>query len=144
MKRLVIAGVVLLAGISGEVMAVDCSSPTKISGSALTNLIPNKTVCAVLGAEKWQEWHSGSSGSDNNLIDWKKGSSSTVDPSGPVGKWSTSSQYVTYNYGTGGTFSYEVHGPSTHTEGATYTFCGVSPAPTLDVKLWIGQVPCGF
>lgn len=148
MKRLIIASVVLLAGISGEAMAVDCSSNTRITNAALTALIQGKTVCATLGAEKWQEYHSGSSGGANNLIDYKKGPGHAVDPTGPVGSWSTSgtgvNSRVNYNYGPGQVYSYEVHGASTFVNGATYTFCGDSAAPTLDVTLRSGQVSCGF
>lgn len=148
MKRLMVTSLVLLAGISGEAMAVDCSPSTRITNAALATLIQGKTVCATLSAEKWQEYHSGLSGAANNLIDYKKGPGHAVDPTGPVGMWSTtaggSNSRVIYNYGTGGTYSYEVHGSSTFTDGATYTFCGDSPAPTLDVILRSGQVSCGF
>jgi len=152
MKRLIITSIVLLAGISGEAMAVDCSASTRIpngtAGGALATLIQGKTVCAMLGSDKWQEFHSGASEGANNLIDWKMGSGHAVDPTGPVGSWSTSgtgnSSRVKYNYGSGGLFSYEVHGANTYVEGATYTFCGDPGAPTLDVILRSGQVSCGF
>lgn len=148
MKRLILASIVLLAGISGEAIAVDCRATTRITNAALATLIQGKTVCAALGAEKWQEFHSGTSGTANNLIDYKKGSGHAVDPTGPVGSWSTSgtgnNSRVIYNYGSGGTYSYSVHGANTFVNGATYTFCGDSPAPTLDVTLRSGQVSCGF
>lgn len=148
MKRLMITSLVLLAGISGEAMAVDCSPSTRITDAALATLIQGKTVCATQGAEKWQEYHSGSSGVANNLIDYKKGPGHAIDPTGPVGMWITTARgpysRVIYNYGSGGMPTYEVHGANIYSDGATYTFCGDSSAPTLDVILRSGQVSCGY
>lgn len=139
MKRLMVTSVFLLAGISGEAMAA-CTPNTRITNDALATLISGKTVCAVSGSDKWQEYHK--PGSD--LIDWKRGANHPTDPTKKVGTWSTggtgSNSRVTYNYGPGQVYSYAVHSVT----GSTYTFCGDSPAPTLDVSLIAGQVSCGF
>ncbi|MDP2783358.1 MAG: hypothetical protein Q8O38_02000 [Sulfurimicrobium sp.] len=144
MKRLMVTSIVLLAGISGEVMAVDCSDGTQLKNTVsdpnvVANTLSGKTVCATNGGDKWQEFHQ----AGGALIDYKKGPNDLVDKTKQVGTWSTarggSDSLVTYNYGTGGTYSYEVH-----LSGGIYTFCGVSPAPTLDVTLLSGQVSCGF
>ncbi|MBT9591759.1 MAG: hypothetical protein IV089_12805 [Thiobacillus sp.] len=139
MKRLLIISVVWLAWSSGAAMA-DCSANTRITGNALATLVSGKTVCAMLGSEKWQEYHK----PGGDLIDWKRGANHPIDPTAKVGTWSTSgsgsSSRVSYNYGPGKVYSYEVHS----TAGAAYTFCGDAPAPTLDVNLVSGQVSCGF
>jgi hypothetical protein len=144
MKIMMVTSIVLFAGIAGEAMAIDCGGGTQLknTGSApnvVANAISGKTVCATSGSQKWQEYHQ----SGGSLIDWKKGPSDPVDPTKTVGSWSTSgtgaSSLVTYNYGTGGSYSYEVH-----LSGGTYTLCGVGSAPTLDVILRTGQVSCGF
>lgn len=143
MKHLIIPSIILLAGISGGAMAVDCSSSTQLKNTGGNNVVANavsgKTVCATIGGDKWQEYHQ----AGGALIDYKKGPSNPVDPSKTVGSWSTSGNgsgsLVTYNYGTGGSYSYEVH-----LSGAQYTLCGVSGAPTVDVTLRSGQVSCGF
>lgn len=142
MKRLMITSVVLLAVVSGKVMAVDCNGGqlknTGNNPNVISNAITAKTVCATIGSQKWQEYHK----PGGDLIDYKKGPTNPVDPSKKVGTWSTggngSNSLVTYNYGTGGSYSYKVH-----LNGGTYTFCGVG-APTLDVILLSGQVSCGF
>lgn len=144
MKRLLVTSIVLLAGISGEAMAIDCTGGTQLKNTVgdpnvIANALSGKTVCATIGSQKWQEYHQ----AGGALIDYKKGPSDPVDPTKTVGSWSTSgtdaSSRVTYNYGSGGSYSYEVH-----LSGGTYTLCGVSGAPTLDVTLPSGQVSCGF
>lgn len=144
MKHLMAASIVLLAGVSGEAIAIDCTNGTQLknTGAApnvVANALSGKTVCATLGSQKWQEYHQ----PGGSLIDYKKGPSDPVDPTKTVGTWSTSgngnNSRVTYNYGTGGSYSYEVH-----LSGGTYTLCGVGGAPTLDVTLPSGQVSCGF
>ena len=144
MKRLMVISIVLLAGISGEAMAIDCSGGTQLKNTAanpnvVANAVSAKTVCATIGSQKWQEYHQ----PGGSLIDYKKGANDHVDPTKQAGTWSTSgtgaNSWVTYSYGPGGTYSYAVH-----LSGGIYTFCGVGSAPTLDVTLLTGQVSCGF
>ncbi|MFZ1810534.1 MAG: hypothetical protein WAU04_05035 [Candidatus Nitrotoga sp.] len=144
MKYLMVTSIILLAGISGEAMAIDCSGGTQLKNTGgdpnvVANAISGKTVCAISGSQKWQEYHQ----SGGNLIDYKKGPTDPIDKTAKVGTWSTSgnggNSVVTYNYGSGGAYSYKIH-----LSGAQYTFCGTSPAPTLDVTLLPGQVSCGF
>lgn len=139
MKRLMVTSFVLLAGISGEAMAVDCGVGSQLTNGAVATAVSDKTVCGILGNQQWQEYHQ----PGGSLIDYKKGPGHPVDPTKQVGSWSTSgtgaSSVVTYNYGSGGTYSYEVH-----LSGGTYTLCGVSGAPTLDVTLLPGQASCGY
>jgi len=147
MKFLMVTSIVLLAGISGEGMAIDCSDGTQLKNTGtdpnvVATAIFGKTVCATIGSQKWQEYHGGGL-TGGSLIDYKKGPSDPVDPTKTVGSWNTSgtdaSSQVTYNYGSGGSYSYAVH-----LSGGTYTLCGVGGAPTLDVTLLPGPGSCGF
>jgi hypothetical protein len=142
MWRFIFTSIVLLAGVSGEAIAIDCNSGQikndNNDPNGVANAISGKTVCATLAGQKWQEYHR----PGGNLIDYKKGPTNAVDPSKQVGSWITSgtggNSQVTYNYGTGGSYSYKIH-----LNNGTFTFCGVNPSPTLDVTLLSGQVPCG-
>jgi len=136
MKRLIMTSIVLIAGISGEAMAVDCTN-NQVKGTTLTTTLSGYTVCAINGGDKWQEYHAANS----DLIDYKMGPGHAVDPSEKVGTWSAttngSNSAVTYNYGSGGVYSYKVY-----LNLGQYTFCGLSGAPTLDVKLQSGSGAC--
>jgi len=116
MKRLMVTSIVLLAGISGEVMAA-CSDP-QVTGVALTTLIAGNTVCATRGGEQWQEQHRGGPLA-GALYDYKKGPSDPVDPTKQVGNWSIAVDNVTYAYTGGPSYTYSVHGPI----GGPYSFC---------------------
>lgn len=115
MKRLIVTGIVLFAGVSGEAMA-DCSA-AQVTGRTLTALIAGKTVCAVRGGERWQEQHR----LDGTLWDYKKGPGHPVDPSEQVGIWGVNfaANNVTYTYTGGSGYTYTVHGPA----GGPYSFC---------------------
>ncbi len=140
MNRIKIVGFSLLCGLSGAV-AADCNS-TALTQSELEGLLPGKTVCASYNGDQWQEFHSGTSGGANNLIDYKKGKDHPVDPSEPVGSWSIGTDgKVTYDYGSGGKYSYTVHSNG----GDSYSFCGDSPAPALiNATLVGGNNGCGL
>ncbi len=99
MKRIIVPGVLLLMGVTGEAMAACADAPGYTQTTDLTCLLPNNTVCdGSPGNWKGQEWHSGSSGQAKNLIDYKHGSSSANDPTAPIGEWSISGNTVTYGY----------------------------------------------
>lgn len=111
MKCLMVTSVFLLAGISGAAIA-GCETNTRVTGSALSNLVSGNTVCATRGAERWQEQHR----SGAQLWDYKKGSD-PVDPSKQVGTWVIASNNITYSYTGGPSFTYSVHG------SGPYSFC---------------------
>ena len=147
MKRLmVVTSIVSLAGIAGAAVA-NCTD-NQVKNADITSLVSGKTVCATQGGDKWQEYHSGSSGANNNLIDWKKGTSDPIDPTTPVGSWSTTTNgnnsSVIYNYGSGGIYVYKVYAisPTVAPNAGNYTYCGISSAPTLNVTIQAGQGPC--
>jgi hypothetical protein len=133
MKQLMVLGVVLFSWVSTAVMA-DCSS-NQVTGSALTDLIPGKTVCASFNGDKWQEEHR----SGSQLWDYKKGPSDAVDPSEQVGTWGITSDIVTYTYGST-SYGYTVYDEGS---GASYTFCGVSGgAPVISGATLGGAGSC--
>lgn len=137
MKRLMVTSIVLLAGISAEAMAVDCTNATQLKNSDVATAVSGKTVCAANGGNKWQEYHA----TNFDLIDYKKGPSDPVDKTAKVGTWSTSGtgngSVVTYNYGSGGTYSYEIH-----LNGTQYSLCGVTNSLQLNVTLLPVQGAC--
>lgn len=112
MKRLIITGIVLLAGISGQA-AADCISNRISGGNNLLTLLSGNTVCGQRGSgatqEQWQEEHL----SGGQLWDFKRGTSDPVDPRKQVGTWSASNganAAVTYSYtGGAGPYTYQVY-----------------------------------
>lgn len=117
MKRKIAIGIVLFTGFSGGVMAApNCTTPNRVTGSALTTLVSGNTVCATKGADKWQEQHR----SGGQLWDYKKGSSDPVDPSKQVGTWRIGSNEVTYSYTGDSSYTYSVHDEGS---GTSYSFC---------------------
>ena len=133
MRKTTLAGFALLFGFAG-VAAADCLSPSITAAGQIRGVIVGNTVCANLGSERWQEYHSGS-GNSGALIDYKKGPSDPVDPSKTVGSWSISGGQVIYNYGSGGTYAYTLH----NNGGGSYTFCG---ARNIDATFRPGQGAC--
>ena len=117
----------LAVGLSGEAAAQACDHLQSIT--VLSTLLQDKTVCAALAPDRWQEYHA----PGGALFDWKRGPGHPVDPREQVGTWSISSvtvdgntrEQVTHKYG-GSSYVYRVclTGPS------TYTFQQVSPAST--------------
>lgn len=139
MKRAMVCGAFLVAGVSGPAMAIDCSNGTLLNQNQLPGALTNNTVCAKSGGDSWQEYHQ----SGGALIDYKKGQNDPIDPTKQVGTWSIvgtgSNTRVHYDYGSGGVYEYSVH-----LNGGIYTLCGVGSAPTLDVTIMPGQGSCGY
>lgn len=92
-----------------------CTVGVPLDQSQITSLLNGNTVCAILGSERWQEWHSGGAV-------FELGNNAAGDN---VGTWSTSPDAtVTYSYGTGGsggTYKYSVC-----QQGQNYDFCGAT------------------
>lgn len=141
MKKLLLATSVgvLLATVAGQALAV-CTGGGRVNATtALTTLLQNNTVCVpavTVPTMTWQELHSGSSGGANNLIDFKRGPGHAVDPSEPVGSWTISGNaggnaaVVNHNYGTGGSFTYQVF----NNGDGTHSFCSSAPEIVTRVK----------
>jgi hypothetical protein len=127
-----IIGFILLSASSNIAFAACPGSA--LDNTAITNLLStgSATVCVVGGGD-WesQELHA----AGGNLIDFKKGASDAVDPSEVVGSWSINGNQVTYNYGSGGTYSYTVSSNG----GSSYSFCG---ATDVDVTVINSTTGC--
>ena len=162
MKRIILPSVLLLMGVTGEAMAA-CVNDPSICYTQVTNLaslLQNNTVCdGIPGNWKGQEWHSGSSGQDRNLIDYKFGrtppytnslsnpNDKPYGPSEPVGTWSILGDTVTYGYyketnniGAGTTnYSNKVWQKS----DGTYDFCDSNTLQLVaNVTIQTGQGAC--
>jgi hypothetical protein len=132
----------LVGGAMAQSAACPCGGPQNSRVNSLSTLLSNKTVCAAAGNESWQEYHQGAGG--GTLIDWKLGPGDPVDPTEPVGTWSTSadgtaSATVTHSYGSGGSYTYAMC-----TEpGGSYRFCSGAAAAVSGATLINGQAACG-
>jgi hypothetical protein len=121
--------------VSGEAIAA-CNGPA-LTQAALVTALTGNTVCAMRGADRWQELHQ----AGGNLIDYKRGPADKIDPSEKVGTWSITANpagnnaNVVYNYGAGGTYTYSVRSNG----GNSYSFCG---GPNIDVMIKPGGGPC--
>ena len=104
----------------------------------LTTLLAGNTVC-VGSANNWQGQEFHKSGGD--LIDWKQGTSSVVDPTAKVGSWNVSGadelSKVNYTYG-GATYNDSVYDIG----GGSYSFCDQNSNVTIALKIMPKQVSC--
>jgi hypothetical protein len=96
-----------------------CPAGTRLNENQLTTLLTNRTVCATVGNDRWQEWH----GPNNSLVDYKRGPGHPVDPTQVVGSWAITGSginaIVTYTYGTN---SY------------AYAVCSSTPSGSYDFR----------
>ena len=104
----------------------------------LTTLLAGNTVC-VGSANNWQaqEFHQGVERGD--LIDWKQGDKSVVDPTAKVGSWNVpvSGAKVNYTYGDT-TYNDSVYDIG----GGSYSFCDQNSNVTIALKIMPKQVSC--
>lgn len=116
---LLFAGLLLSGAAAAQSCACD-SGASRVTGPALATLLEGKTVCVgTPGNWQNQELHSG-----GTVIDYKKGPGDAKDPSKAIGTYSVSPAgggTVTYNYTSGGSFTFSVCSEST--TPARYAFC---------------------
>ncbi len=114
----------ILAGLFGAILstaavaqnACPCAGGTQVTGvGAIGQLLRGKTACAVLGNERWQEFHQ----TGGALFEL-----GNVTPLGEeVGTWDVVLvNRVRYSYGAGGAGG--VYDYNVCTEGASVHFCG--------------------
>ncbi len=135
-----------LAGcaLAGQASAQTCATGFRVTNSTTANnlatLVSGNTVCARRGSgERWQEYHNPS----GILTDYKQGPTDPVDPSEDVGSWSVAgtgaSTNITYNYGSGGTYTFAVYRVGSGA-ATTYNFCG--PSSVIGATFRTGQGAC--
>jgi hypothetical protein len=127
-------GVFGLAAI-GTAFAQNCSCAggTRQNQTQIVTALAGKTVCAVLGAESWKEFHSGTTAAGGPLIETGPVTAETVGSWQVLGTGANAT--VSYNYGTGGTYGYEVC-----LDGANVNFCGAKNITNATIKT--GQGGC--
>ena len=129
-----VAAVAMIGFVSSQALgATVCGgSGSTATAADITSLLTNRWAC-VTG--QWNELHQG-----GVVTDWKQGPTDPVDPSEQVATYTitagTAGNYdtITYNYGTGGTYSYAIT-PKGQTTTGTYTFCNVSTGATIIVNV---------
>ena len=140
----------LLTTQSAWSQACPCAGGTRVTDAALVSLLSNRMACAVLGNERWQEWHNGTT--SGPLVDYKKGPGHSTDPSETVGTYSIvgsgatnpNASRVRYTYTGDTSYEYAVcqEGGAVHFCGAEYggrnitnaavSGSGLSPCPGSD------------
>lgn len=134
----------ILIALPGSVQAQCCGTGwTQVNSTGSNNinaLLAGKTVCAVLGSDRWQEYHN----PNGTLRDYKKGPTDPVDPSADVGIWSSinsgANSKIRYTYGSN-VYEYQVCRLLAQTvpTATTVQFCG---AQNITASLQSGQGPC--
>jgi hypothetical protein len=122
MRRVLFLSAAMLAGASGAAWA-DCTSPrlTEITGT-----FTDMRICATGPTGSWKELHR----SDGNVEEQAQGPSSPADV---VATWRVEVgglglPVITYDYGTGGKYTYNVH----QNGGANnYSFCNILTPTTV-------------
>lgn len=142
MKEFVLVAVMASSLVSGQAIAA-CDASSRLNGAQISALLGGNTVCvptATIPTMTWQELHVGSSTSTSGaLIDYKRGPGHPVDPSQTVGTWSVTansggqSASVVHNYGSGGAYTYTVHGSGV--VGTNHSFCVGATEIVARVKL---------
>lgn len=151
MKRVLIAGVFLVANVAGPVLGACTAvgSYHRLGTIAIANLLGNAMACYPAAAPFTnQEYHTGSASvSSGSIVDYKKGPTDHNDPSATVGTYTinTLNATVTYTY-TGNpsvSYTYTVWGPIGTNE---YDFCvGLTPlsgGPVRIVPTAGAPIPC--
>ena len=135
LRSLVMVGFLGVAATGSAVAQNICpcvgGSATLLGQSAVNTALSGNTVCAVLGSERWQEWHNGAS-----IFELGE---NFANPD-LAGSWSTSSAgEVTYNYGSGGTYTYAMC-----QDGSDFHFCGAvfGGRNVLNATLRTGKASC--
>lgn len=137
MKNSVYVATLAILLISGNATAACSNGPGVARVNDPAALLAGKTVCAAIGGDRWQEFHTGTT--SGLLIDYKRGPGHPVDPSGTVGSWSVSGSggntVVNHTYGSV-TYPYSVF----NNGNGTYSFCSANPEIVATVLT--GQVAC--
>lgn len=136
-------GMVLALAAAGA-SAQNCTcqpSASRMNQTDLAQALSGRTACAVLGADRWQEFHN-ASGSLLELGNTAGGET--------VGSWSIvgtgANAVVRYAYNGGGTYDYQMckEGTGTTVESLTYHFCGARNITNARLVANTGTCGSGF
>ena len=146
MKPNIIVGVLLACG-AGQVMAA-CATPA-LSASQISALLenppPGKYACASRvagGNDKWNELHQA-----GIITDYKKGPGDPIDPTKVMGTYTINNNggnnldTITYNYGTGGSYTYSIKSTGAST-GNAFHFCNIQTFELILVVVQANPTPC--
>ncbi|MBK9363227.1 MAG: hypothetical protein IPM99_20055 [Rubrivivax sp.] len=126
---------VVMAG-NAAAQACPCAGGNRLNQGQISSLLAGNTVCAVLGSDRWQEWHNGASFFElgENFA--------TPDL---AGTWSVvgtgSNATVSYAYAGGSTWAYNVC-----QDGANVHFCTATAGGrnVTNATVRAGKASCGF
>lgn len=127
---------VVMAGNAVAQQNCPCAGGSRLSAADISTLLSGKTVCAVLGTDRWQEWHNGAS--------FFELGENFANPD-LAGTWSTSGSganaIVSYAYTGGSTWAYNVC-----QDGANVHFCSATPGGrnVTNAIVRAGKASCGF
>jgi hypothetical protein len=144
MKLVKIASSVMMTALAGQAMAA-CPTPQTgqflLDDAQISLVVTGKYACAAQSVDRrWNELHSG-----GRVIDYKAGPTDPVDPSEDVGSYAIAPgtpATITYNYGTGGSYTYCVIGLNGNTGDGTYGFYNVSSSDAFRVRISSSSAPC--
>lgn len=133
-KELVVGAVTLVFASGAWAQACPCAGGSRMNQTQLAAALVGKTVCAVLGSDRWQEYHSGS-GTTGPLVEL--GNTAGGEN---VGTWSIigtgAATQMSYAYSGGNTYAYAVC-----SEGSNVHFCGLRNITNATVLP--GSASCG-
>jgi hypothetical protein len=135
-KWWVVLGIgVVMAGNAAAQNACPCAGGNRLNQGQISTLLSGNTVCAVLGADRWQEWHNGAS-----IFELGE-NFATPDL---AGTWSIvgtgSNATVSYAYTGGSTWAYSVC-----QDGGSVHFCTTGGGRNVtNATVRAGKASCGF
>lgn len=130
--------------VAGQASA-GCEVENRVTGSEFSTLlgqgalICGRRATGSPATDRWQEEHR----SGNELWDYKKGSSDSIDPTKKVGRWELGVDTVTHDYGSPAlTWVWSVH--RIVGSPGVYSFCTADRAGVEIVRAYIttGSGPC--
>lgn len=140
--RTVMVGLSLVAA-AGSAWSQACScvpSATRLNVNSLQSLFPGRTACAVLGQDRWQEFHN----ANFTLLELGNTAGGEV-----VGSWSIigsgGNGQIRYTYSGGTSYDYQVCEEGTGVVTArTYHFCGARNITNARLVEGAGGCGAGF
>ena len=112
-----------------------------------TTELGGKNIIASGGGEEWNEDHCANGtlykvGTEDGPP--KHPERDSVDPRAPIGSWSTAGDNITYNYGTGGSYTFELW-RDTCTGGTctgTYYYCDTGGSIVATISAGPSPISC--